>query len=59
MFFSEGGGFLNILQAKAILFSAVVLLSLLHDFWRGPGCSSGWTRPGQPEKSYLKASVEF
>jgi len=36
VFFSEGGRFLNILQAKAILFSLVVMLSLMHDFWLGP-----------------------
>ncbi len=36
VFFSEGGRFLNILQAKTILFAVVVLLSLMHDFWLGP-----------------------
>jgi uncharacterized membrane protein len=36
VFFSEGGRFMNILQAKSIIFAAVVLLSLMHDFWLGP-----------------------
>ena len=36
VFLSEGGRFLNILQAKTILFAIVVPLSMMHDFWLGP-----------------------
>jgi|TARA_B100000315_G_scaffold73759_1_gene67537 uncharacterized membrane protein len=36
MFFSDSGRFTQILQIKSGLFIAVVLLSLIHDFWLGP-----------------------
>ncbi len=36
VFFSDSGRFMQILQIKSGLFMAVVLLSLIHDFWLGP-----------------------
>ncbi len=36
VFFSDSGRFMQILQVKTGLFMAVVLLSLIHDFWLGP-----------------------
>ena len=36
IFFTDGGRFMHLLQAKSLLFLIVVLLSLMHDFWLGP-----------------------